>query len=76
MYGPEPKKEDEDNDDDDDEDETTSTRFVARLLRFLLKGFVAKDKIVRYRCVRIVAEMVNRLGEIEYAYLPITHDLQ
>ncbi|KAF9234460.1 nuclear condensing complex subunit [Melanogaster broomeanus] len=57
------KKEDED--DDDDDDDTTAARFVARLLKFLLKGFVAKDKIVRYRCVHILAEMVAHLGEID-----------
>ena len=62
------KKEEDDNDDDDDD--TTSARFVARLLKFLLSGFVAKDKIVRYRCVRILAEMVAHLGEIEYVSSP------
>ncbi|KIJ59925.1 hypothetical protein HYDPIDRAFT_99639 [Hydnomerulius pinastri MD-312] len=50
---------------DDDDDDTTASRFVARLLKFLLKGFVAKDKIVRYRCVHILAEMVAHLGEID-----------
>ncbi|KAL4072446.1 nuclear condensing complex subunit [Scleroderma yunnanense] len=54
----------EENDDDDDDD-TTAARFVARLLKFLLNGFVAKDKTVRYRCVRILAEMVAHLGEID-----------
>lgn len=51
----------------DDDDDTTAARFIARLLKFLLKGFVAKDKIVRYRCVHILTEMVAHLGEIEYA---------
>ncbi|KAH7887136.1 nuclear condensing complex subunit [Phlebopus sp. FC_14] len=49
----------------DDDDDTTAARFIARLLKFLLKGFVAKDKIVRYRCVHILAEMVFHLGEID-----------
>lgn len=48
-----------------DDDDTTASRFVVRLLKFLLSGFVAKDKIVRYRCVRILAEIVAHLGEIE-----------
>ncbi|KAI6040837.1 nuclear condensing complex subunit [Pisolithus marmoratus] len=51
--------------DGDDDDDTTASRFVARLLKFLVNGFVAKDKIVRYRCVRILAEMVTHLGEID-----------
>jgi len=55
---------------EDDDDDTTSARFVARLLKFLLSGFVAKDKTVRYRCVRILAEMVAHLGEIEYVSSP------
>lgn len=55
----------EENNDDDDDDDTTAARFVARLLKFLLNGFVAKDKIARYRCVRILSEMVAHLGEIE-----------
>lgn len=58
----ETKKED---DNDGDDDDTTASRFVARLLKFLVNGFVAKDKIVRYRCVRILAEMVTHLGEID-----------
>lgn len=69
------KKGDENNDDDDDDDSTTA-RFVARLLKLLLKGFVAKDKIVRYRCVQILTEMVAHLGELEYAPFHLTHNLQ
>jgi condensin complex subunit 3 len=51
--------------DDDDDEDTPISRFTARLLRFLLKGFLAKDKTVRYRVVHLVAEMVASLGEIE-----------
>ncbi|KII87700.1 hypothetical protein PLICRDRAFT_30295 [Plicaturopsis crispa FD-325 SS-3] len=50
---------------DDDDDDTTASRFVARLLKFLLNGFLAKDKAVRYRAVHVVAEMVSHLGEID-----------
>ncbi|KAI5983442.1 hypothetical protein EDC04DRAFT_3008794, partial [Pisolithus marmoratus] len=62
-------------DDGDDDDDTTSSRFVARLLKFLVNGFVAKDKIVRYRCVRILAEMVTHLGEIECVPMPFVLDI-
>ncbi|KAF7968330.1 hypothetical protein HWV62_30947 [Athelia sp. TMB] len=51
--------------DDDDDDDTPTSRFTARLLRFLLKGFASKDKTVRYRVVHLVAEMVASLGEID-----------
>ncbi|KAH7929985.1 ARM repeat-containing protein [Leucogyrophana mollusca] len=50
---------------DDEDDDSTASRFVARLLKFLIKGFVAKDKVARYRCVHILAEMVAHLGEID-----------
>jgi hypothetical protein len=52
--------------DDDEDQDTTASRFTARFLNFLLKGFVAKDKSVRYRVLQTVAEMVSYLGEIEY----------
>ncbi|KAG2363036.1 nuclear condensing complex subunit [Suillus spraguei] len=51
-------------DDDDDDDETTASRFVEKVLAFLLNGFEAKDKVARYRCVHFLAEMVAHLGEI------------
>jgi condensin complex subunit 3 len=51
----------------DEDEENSTTRFVARLLTWLLKGFVAKNKVVRYRCMQIVGEMISHLGEIEYA---------
>ena len=51
--------------DEDEDDNTTASRFTARLLRFLLKGFLAKDKSIRYRVLQTVAEMVSHLGEIE-----------
>ena len=66
------KKED---DNDDNDDDTTTARFIARLLKFLLRGFVAKDKIVRYRCVHLLTEMVAHLGEIECASRYIIHSL-
>lgn len=48
-----------------EDDENPTTRFVSRLLNWLLQGFVAKNKNVRYRCIYIVSEMISHLGEIE-----------
>lgn len=50
----------------DDDDENLMTRFVAKLLSWLLKGFVARNKVVRHRCLQIVGEMISHLGEMEY----------
>jgi condensin complex subunit 3 len=47
------------------EEDTTASQFTARLLKFLLQGFLAKDKAVCYRVLRLVAEMVSHLGKIE-----------
>jgi hypothetical protein len=33
-----------------------------------LKGFVAKDKSIRFRVLQMVAEMVSHLGEIECVF--------
>ena len=49
----------------EDDDENATTRFVSRLLNWLLQGFIAKNKNVRYRCTHIVSEMISHLGEIE-----------
>lgn len=53
------------NNQEDDDDENATTRFVSRLLNWLLQGFTAKNKNVRYRCTHIVSEMISHLGEIE-----------
>lgn len=53
------------NNGEDGDDENATTRFVSRLLNWLLQGFTAKNKNVRYRCVHIVSEMISHLGEIE-----------
>ncbi|KAF8605217.1 hypothetical protein BDV93DRAFT_543748 [Ceratobasidium sp. AG-I] len=52
-------------DEDSDDDDTPASRFVTYLLKYLLQGFMAKDKNVRYRSVHITAEMVSGLGEID-----------
>jgi condensin complex subunit 3 len=49
-----------------EEEDIAASRFVEFLLRALLKGFNAKDKIVRYRAIQFVAEIVTSLGELEY----------
>ena len=48
-----------------EDEETPASRFVAKLLSYMLKGFTAKDKNVRLRSVSIVAELVSHLGELE-----------
>ena len=69
----------EDEGEDEDDEETTTSRFVSRLLRFLFKGCQAKDKVIRFRVVQCIAEMVAHLGEVEYVptvcsyYVQITH---
>ncbi|KAM6503308.1 Nuclear condensing complex subunit [Amanita muscaria] len=60
------EKDNANNSDEEDPDEdTTASRFIARLLKFLLKGFLAKEKFVRYRVLYTVAEMVSHLGAID-----------
>ncbi|KAG8932901.1 hypothetical protein FRC01_011776 [Tulasnella sp. 417] len=48
-----------------DEDETTASRFVALLVKHLLRGFQAKDKNVRLRVLQCVAEMISSVGEMD-----------
>ncbi|KNZ72836.1 Condensin complex subunit 3 [Termitomyces sp. J132] len=57
--------EQEDQEGNDEDDESTASRFTARLLQFFYKGFLAKDKNVRYRSLQSVAEMVNHLGLVD-----------
>ncbi|KAF7354796.1 Chromosome condensation complex protein [Mycena sanguinolenta] len=52
-------------DSDSDATDTTASRFTAKLLKFLLRGFQAKDKFVRYRVVCITGEMISVLGELD-----------
>ncbi|EIM89256.1 ARM repeat-containing protein [Stereum hirsutum FP-91666 SS1] len=55
---------DEDSD-DDEEEEHVVVRFTNRILQYLLKGFLAKDKVVRHRAVSFVAEMISHLGTMD-----------
>ncbi|PPQ76775.1 hypothetical protein CVT24_010736 [Panaeolus cyanescens] len=50
---------------EDEDEENSVSRFTSSLLNFLIPGFVAKDKNVRYRCIQIVAEIIGFLGEID-----------
>ncbi|CAE6456848.1 unnamed protein product, partial [Rhizoctonia solani] len=52
-------------DSDEEDDDTPASRFVTYLLKYVLQGFMVKDKNVRYRCVHITAEMISGLGEID-----------
>ncbi|KAJ2521201.1 chromosome condensation complex Condensin, subunit G [Coemansia sp. RSA 1939] len=45
--------------------DTVSSRFVELLIRYLLQGFYAKEKMTRLRCCQIVAMSVTSLGEID-----------
>ncbi|TFK48905.1 ARM repeat-containing protein [Heliocybe sulcata] len=45
--------------------ETPASRLAARLLRFLLRGFLAKDKHVRYRVVQTLSEVVQHMPELD-----------
>ena len=49
-----------------EEEDSSSSRFITRLLRHLLKGFEAKSKDVRFRCLGFVSEIISNLGEMEY----------
>ncbi|KAI5122625.1 hypothetical protein M0805_008714 [Coniferiporia weirii] len=48
-----------------DEEDSMSSRFIARLLKYFLKGFQAKNKDVRFRCTSFVSEIITSLGEID-----------
>lgn len=50
---------------EEDQEETTTSRFIAVLLQHLLRGFIAKDKNVRYRVVQCVAETMASTPELE-----------
>ncbi|KAJ2230458.1 chromosome condensation complex Condensin, subunit G [Coemansia sp. RSA 485] len=53
-------------DEDDDEDaDTMASRFAEALIRYLLQGFQAKEKMTRTRCCEIVAMSITYLGAID-----------
>ncbi|KIY72680.1 hypothetical protein CYLTODRAFT_19435 [Cylindrobasidium torrendii FP15055 ss-10] len=46
-------------------DDTLASRFTSHILNFLMGGFNAKNKVVRGRCVQIVAEMMPGIGDLD-----------
>jgi len=50
---------------EEDDEETFVSRFVCRFLKWILRGFPAKDKNVRYRSVSTVTEMILWFGQLE-----------
>ncbi|RCK57346.1 Condensin complex subunit 3 [Candida viswanathii] len=57
-------KDDEDEDDDEEQEETPVSVFISYLIKYLLRGIEAKDKLVRYRVVQLLAYMVEFVTEI------------
>ncbi|KAJ6451646.1 nuclear condensing complex subunit [Mycena sanguinolenta] len=59
-----------------DDDDTLASVFVSSILEWVIQGFVAKNKIVRYQSVHLVAEMISFLGEVdEDSYLALRESL-
>ncbi|RKP13263.1 nuclear condensing complex subunit, C-term domain-containing protein [Piptocephalis cylindrospora] len=50
---------------DEDEDETPSQQLAYSLLQHYIQGVEAKDRTVRYRCVQLIALLVNHLPAID-----------
>ncbi|KAJ1893423.1 chromosome condensation complex Condensin, subunit G [Kickxella alabastrina] len=50
---------------EEEEADTVSSRFVECLIKYLLQGFQAKEKMTRMRCCQIVAMSVTNLGAID-----------
>jgi condensin complex subunit 3 len=59
------EEDDGEEEDEEEEEDTTATRFVAILLKHLLRGFGAKDKNVRLRCCQAVALLISGLESID-----------
>ncbi|KAI9184069.1 chromosome condensation complex Condensin, subunit G [Blastocladiella emersonii ATCC 22665] len=51
--------------DEDDEDDFISTQFAVWVINFLLRGIAARDKIVRYRCARLIFMIASHLTAID-----------
>ncbi|KAJ6514182.1 nuclear condensing complex subunit [Mycena vitilis] len=59
-----------------DDEDTIASVFVSSILEWIIQGFVAKNKIVRYQTVHLVAEMILFLGEVdEDSYLALRESL-
>ncbi|KAJ7258714.1 nuclear condensing complex subunit [Mycena haematopus] len=58
------------------DEDTVASVFVSSILEWVIQGFVAKNKIVRYQTVHLVAEMISFLGEVdEDSYLALRESL-
>ncbi|KAF7365576.1 hypothetical protein MVEN_00431000 [Mycena venus] len=58
------------------QDDAIASVFVASILEWVIQGFVAKNKIVRYQTVHLVVEMISFLGEVdEDIYLTLRESL-
>ncbi|KAJ7485781.1 nuclear condensing complex subunit [Mycena latifolia] len=59
-----------------DDEDTLASVFVSCILEWIIQGFLAKNKIVRFQTVHLVAEMTMYLGEIdEDSYLALRESL-
>ncbi|KAJ7742139.1 hypothetical protein DFH07DRAFT_980491 [Mycena maculata] len=59
-----------------DDEDTLALVFVSAVLKWLIQGFVAKNKVARYQTVHFVAEMILYLGDIdEDSYLTLRESL-
>ncbi|KAG9019330.1 hypothetical protein FRB90_003736, partial [Tulasnella sp. 427] len=65
RYTSEKATEEKGKDDAAEEDDTTASRFIALLVKHLLRGFQAKDKNVRLRVLQCIAEMMSSVGEMD-----------
>lgn len=54
-----------DDEEEEEEEDTPASRFYTGLSAFLLRGFGAKDKNVRYRCCQALAGMLPYMANIE-----------
>lgn len=59
--------------DDEDADNVPAVRFTSRLLKWLLQGINAKEKIVRLRVVSLVTDIIGHLNEMECVHPAWTH---
>ncbi|KAK0203640.1 nuclear condensing complex subunit [Desarmillaria ectypa] len=65
LRGREEDAVDNDIDDDVKDEDTLASRFTFGFCKFLLTGFRAKDKNVRFRVVQTCSAVVSHLGEID-----------
>ena len=44
---------------------STAVQLVAKLIRHLGPGFESKDRVVRYRCINMVSELLLHVNELQ-----------